>query len=76
VLSNILQSLENSYLYIIVDETTDRNGLQICNLLIGKLCEEGPSAAYLVASKQLDKTDSDTVMAFIDENLGSNIFVI
>ena len=51
-------------------ESTDRNGLQVCNLLIGSLKEHCASPSYLIASKLLEKTNNETVMAFINETLG------
>lgn len=63
-------------LYVVVDESTDRNGNQVCNLLVGELSEEQACSAHLICSKTLEITNADTVMAFVDENLCKIIFIV
>ncbi|VVC36147.1 Hypothetical protein CINCED_3A024784 [Cinara cedri] len=53
---------------IIVDETTDPRGLAIANLLIGKL-DGTPSKSYLVACKELESTNYETICQFINASL-------
>lgn len=65
----IKKDIGDNYVYIIVDETTDACGRYIANLMIGKLSEEEPGKAYLIAVKELEKTNNLTVTRFIQETL-------
>lgn len=57
------------YEYIVVDETTDSYSRYIVNFMIGKLTQEEPGKAYLIAIKELEKTNNLTVTRFIQEDL-------
>jgi hypothetical protein len=50
-----------------VDETT--LGRYIVHLITGKSSSEDPGVPFLLALKQLDKNDSNTVSRFINESL-------
>ncbi|KAF4531152.1 hypothetical protein B566_EDAN017171 [Ephemera danica] len=65
----IKEALKSGALYAIVDETTDRDGRYICNVLVGLLLEDGPSPPYLIAVKQLERTNQNTVSRCVDEAL-------
>lgn len=60
-----------NHFYIIVDETTDSCGRYIAHLMIGSLREEMQIGPYLIASKQLDKTNNLTITRFIQTELSS-----
>ena len=44
-----------------MDETTDREGRYICNVLVGQLLEEKASPPYLISVTHLEKTNSETI---------------
>jgi hypothetical protein len=69
VINNIRQQIQNHYVYFVVDETTDSGGRYIANLLVGRLSEGGPSKSYLIACKQLEKTNHVTILRFVNECL-------
>jgi hypothetical protein len=69
VINNIRQQIQNHYVYFVVDETTDSRGRYIANLLVGRLSEGGPSKSYLIACKQLEKTNHVTILRFVNESL-------
>lgn len=68
-MQKLLEVIGDSYVYLVVDETTDIRGNFVANLLIGKLssCEAG--YPFLLASKVLDKTNHDTICRFINTAL-------
>ncbi|KAL4136184.1 hypothetical protein QTP88_007748 [Uroleucon formosanum] len=67
-MDQIISDIGNNYVNIIVDETTDPRGLSIGNLLIGKL-DGTPSKSYLVACKELEFTNYETICQFINSSL-------
>lgn len=73
-ISKIKTQLENNFIYFVVDETTDVCGRYIANLLVGVLSEKTPSKPYLIAVKELEKTNNVTISRFIHESL-TNIFL-
>ncbi|KAJ3646805.1 hypothetical protein Zmor_024375 [Zophobas morio] len=69
VIKQIRNSIGNIDIWISVDETTDRLGRYIAHLVIGKLSSEEAGRPFLLALKQLDKTNSNTISRFINESL-------
>ncbi|KAJ3648885.1 hypothetical protein Zmor_020654 [Zophobas morio] len=69
VIKEIRNSIGNNNIWISVDETTDRLGRYIAHLVIGKLSSEEAGRPFLLALKQLDKTNSNTISRFIKESL-------
>lgn len=67
-LRRIRSELENKLLWISVDETTDSCGRYIANLVIGTLSTE-PSPSFVVACRQLDKTNNSTVSRFVNDSI-------
>jgi hypothetical protein len=53
-----------------VDETTDALGRYVANCLVGKLSEDEPGKSYLLASKQLERTNHETIARFVNQSLG------
>lgn len=68
VLEQIRADLRDSILWISADETTDSCGRYMANLIIGKL-ELQPSSSYLVACKELEKTNHSTIARFVNEGI-------
>lgn len=64
----------SNYIWFTVDETTDSCGRYIANLMIGILCHEVPTKGYLISSKELSKTNSNTISKFVHEGL-ANFFL-
>jgi hypothetical protein len=58
IIKNIREKVGNSYIFLIIDETTDINGTYIANLLIGVLSSENSCKPFLIASKKLEKNKS------------------
>uniref|UniRef100_A0A2S2PVX4 DUF659 domain-containing protein n=1 Tax=Sipha flava TaxID=143950 RepID=A0A2S2PVX4_9HEMI len=69
VINAIREIIGNSDIWIAVDETTDTNGRYIANLLVGVLECDTPSQPYLLACKELPKTNHSTVSRFINDSL-------
>ncbi|KAJ3646609.1 hypothetical protein Zmor_024190 [Zophobas morio] len=69
VIKQIRNSIGNNDIWISVDETTDRLGRYIADVIIGKLSSEEAGRPFLLALKQLDKTNSNTISRFINELL-------
>lgn len=66
---SIKQKVKNNFIYFIVDETTDVCGRYIANLLVGTLGTSSPSKSYLIACKELERTNSSTILRFVNEVL-------
>lgn len=69
IIRSIKEVVKNHYVYLIVDETTDCCGRYIANLLIGVLSSSFGGKSYLIACKQLDKTNHLTILRFVNEAL-------
>ncbi|KAJ3654972.1 hypothetical protein Zmor_014122 [Zophobas morio] len=76
VIKQIRNSIGNNNIWISVDETTDRLGRYIAHLVIGKLSSEEAGRPFLLALKQLDKTNSNTISRFINESLGVLLIIL
>ncbi|KAJ3656130.1 hypothetical protein Zmor_015228 [Zophobas morio] len=61
VIKQFINSVGNNDIWISVDETTDRLGRYITHLVIGKLSSEEAGRPFLLALKQLDKTNSSKI---------------
>lgn len=69
VIIAIREVIGNSDIWIAVDETTDTNGRYIANLIVGVLKHDTPSQPYLLACKELPKTNHSTISRFINDSL-------
>jgi hypothetical protein len=45
-------------------------GRYVANCLVGKLSEDEPGKSYLLASKQLERTNHETIARFVNQSLG------
>lgn len=68
-MSKIREDIGESYVWISVDETTDVRGRYVANLIVGKLDPNSSSRAYLICTKQLEKTNKQTVANFVNNGL-------
>lgn len=60
-LSTIREIIGDSHIWFAVDETTDITGRYIANLLVGILKSDVPTQPYLLACRELQKTNHSTV---------------
>jgi hypothetical protein len=68
-MSQIKQIVGSNFIYIIVDESTDKFGRHIAHLLIGVLHEDILGRSYLISSKQLPNKNYSTIVPFVQEGL-------
>lgn len=68
-IEHIRKSLEDSFILIVVDETADINGHYVANLLVGALSCDKLSRPFLIACKQLEKTNHSTITRFVNDGL-------
>lgn len=68
-IEKIREKIGDSYIYVVVDETTDINGSYIANLLVGVLNEQNASKPFLISCKKLDKTNHSTISRFVNDSL-------
>jgi hypothetical protein len=68
-MNEIKEKIGKNFIYIVVDETTDTRGLYIANLLVGVMNKNFSGKPYLLASKQLEKTNNETITRFINDSL-------
>lgn len=74
IMAEIQQLVGNNFVYIMVDESTDKCGRYIAHLLIGILHEDIVGKSYLIYCKELQKTNNVTIAQFVQEGL-SNFFL-
>ena len=74
VIQKIKSIIGDNYIWFSVDETTDSCGRYVENLIIGVLSDETPSKSYLIRSKELEKTNNNTITRFIHDGL-TNFFL-
>lgn len=65
--NEIKEDIRNIFIYVVVDETTDARGLYIANLLMGVLNKNYAGRPYFLASKQLNRTNKETIGQFIND---------
>lgn len=68
-IENIREKVGDSYIFLIVDETTDINGNYIANLLVGALSSENSCDLFSIACKKLEKTNHSTISRFVNDGL-------
>jgi len=68
-IENIKEKVGDSYIFLIVDETTDIIGNYIAYLLIGALSSENSCNPFLIACKKLEKINHSTISRFINDGL-------
>lgn len=68
-LSTIRDIIGDSHIWFTVVETTDITGRYIANLLVGVLKYDATTQPYLVACKELQKTNHSMVSRFINDCL-------
>ena len=68
--SRIRAELDGHFLYVSVDETTDKLGRVVGNLLVGKLDGMKSYNPYLVSVKVLENVDSNSISRFVNDGLG------
>ncbi|XP_068898406.1 uncharacterized protein [Tenebrio molitor] len=68
-IDRIRNELDPFNIWVSVDETTDALGRYVANCLVGKLSEDEPGKSYLLASKQLERTNHETIARFVNQSL-------
>jgi Protein of unknown function (DUF 659) len=68
-IEEICESIGDSSIYVVVDETTDACGRYVANLLVGKLSEDEAGTPFLLTSKVLERTNHSTIARFVNDSL-------
>lgn len=68
-MNKIKKKIGQHFIYIVVYETTDTRGLYIANLLVGVMNKNFSGKLCLLTSKQLEKTNNETITRFINDFL-------
>nr|CAD7198324.1 unnamed protein product [Timema douglasi] len=68
-IEKIKENIGDSYFWASVDETTDRCGRYIANIVVGKLDSTGPSSPHLIASRVLEVANSSTIARVVRDSL-------
>nr|XP_022900891.1 uncharacterized protein LOC111413976 [Onthophagus taurus] len=74
-MQQIKKYIANNYIWFAVDETTDTCGRYVANLIIGVLNEDVVTEGFLISSKELTKTNSNTISRFVHDEL-NKIFLL
>lgn len=69
VKDEIRKELENEFIWLSVDETTNASGEKVANIIVGALKENSPSRPYLIASKAMDVTNSIEIAELVKSSL-------
>lgn len=72
-INEIRKRVDNQFIYIMVNETTDPRGLYICSLIIGVLHPDIEPNPYLISCKVLSKINYETLSRFVNDSL-TNFF--
>jgi len=64
---HIQNEIGDDCIWAAVDETTDVTGRKMANFIVGKMSSTSNGKSYLLCSKKLDNTNSDTVARFVNE---------
>lgn len=67
-IKKIRDYIQDESIWISVDETTDKQGRYVANLIVGKLVAE-TSRSFLQACKQLEEVNNSTVSRFVNDSL-------
>lgn len=73
-MTKIRQEVGDRKVFIQVDETTDKTGRFVANVLVGALSKDAPPKAHLIMTKQLETTNNNTVTQLIIDSLRKEIF--
>jgi len=65
-LSTIREIIGDSHIWFAVDETTDVTSRYIAHLLVAVLKSDVPTQLYLIACRELQKTNNSTISRFIN----------
>ncbi|KAL3109394.1 hypothetical protein niasHT_015239 [Heterodera trifolii] len=68
-IEKIKNNIGDSFVWISVDETTDKMGRAVANLLIGKLDGQKWHNPHLISVKCLEKVDNAAIARFVNEGL-------
>lgn len=69
VISKIQEKLENQFVWLSIDESTDSAGRFIANIIVGALSKEQQTTPYLLNVCQLQTTDNVTVTQCVIDSL-------
>ncbi|KAL3068683.1 hypothetical protein niasHT_032099 [Heterodera trifolii] len=70
-MTKIKDAIGKAFVWFSVDETTDKMGRMMANLLIGKLDGKKWHPPHLISVKALEKVDSGAMARFVNEGLDS-----
>ncbi|KAL3095161.1 hypothetical protein niasHT_025454 [Heterodera trifolii] len=70
-MTKIKDDISDAFVWVSVDETTDKMGRMMANLLIGKLDGKKWHRPHLISVKALEKVDSGAMARFVNEGLDS-----
>ncbi|XP_042144422.1 uncharacterized protein LOC121834734 [Ixodes scapularis] len=68
-LKKIRDELEDSCIWVSVDETTDATGRFVAHIMVGKLIADERTTPFLVCCKTLERTNGETVAYFVNTSL-------
>nr|CAD7260728.1 unnamed protein product [Timema shepardi] len=68
-IEKIKENIGDSYFWASVDETTDRCGRYITNIVVGKLDSIGPSSPHLIASRVLEVANNSAIARVVRDSL-------
>ncbi len=68
-MEKIRQTVGDRKVFLQVDETTDKAGRFVANVLVGALSKDGPTKPHLIMTKQLESTNNNTVTQLIIDSL-------
>lgn len=75
-IEKIRRDVGTNPIWVSIDETTDKCGRYVANVLIGALKKDGPSKCHLICSRQLEKTNNATITKTVLDALGNLTYAI
>lgn len=69
-MSEIKKEIDDGFYWMSVDETTDKAGRFIANMLVGKLDGQKWNPPALISVKVLENVDSNAIARFVNDSIG------
>jgi hypothetical protein len=68
-LEAIRGEMQNSNIYVQLDETTDKTGRMIANVVIGRMSDDSPGSPRLLHLAALERTNQHTISQLFEESM-------
>lgn len=68
-MQKIRERIGDNFVWISVDETTDKTGRSIANFIVGKMSDTSDKESFLICCKELEQTNFSTIARFVNTSI-------